>query len=70
MPAQNKIFSEWEIKTLYKLLTKLQTAYVGNDEISTRADHFTIGERTIISTVRQWVKWFAQDEMKVDIGEQ
>lgn len=63
-------FTQREIKTLYRLLARFYRAKKLNmdsvDQSIDDSDFLSVGERSIVSSVQQWVKWFSHDEMLMD----
>jgi hypothetical protein len=54
--------TEAEVKRLWKLLGKFYE--VKNKD---GADHLSVGEKQIVRSVREWVRWYARDEMSVEL---
>lgn len=55
--------NEREVKQLLKLLDKWKRSKIA----STGADTYVATERSIITTVQQWVKWYGHDELSIDL---
>jgi hypothetical protein len=54
--------SEAEVRKLWKLLGKFYE--VKNKD---GADYLSVGEKQIVRSVREWVRWYARDEMSVEL---
>jgi hypothetical protein len=59
----SECLTETDIRKLLKLLDKLRTSKT----VTSGQDTYAATERSVISVIAQWVKWYGRDELSMDL---